>query len=318
MAQAKYSLSVIIPVYNEEDNVVPLYERLAAALSALELPLVELVFVNDGSADHTAERIQKLPQTETLHVNFIELSRNFGHQVAVTAGLDNCDGRYVAIIDADLQDPPELIPEMLSKIKEGHDVVYARRKVRKGESWLKKATAKMFYRILSSITSIDIPLDTGDFRVVTKRVVDVLKQMPEREKFLRGQIAWMGFSQTYIEYERDQRLSGDTGYTWRKMLRFALDGITSFSNFPLKVATISGFVMSFVSFLLMLYALYSRFVLKVYEPGWTSLMLSVLFIGGIQLVSIGIIGEYIGRISNNVKQRPLYLIKEKTNQDTEA
>lgn len=318
MAQAKYSLSVIIPVYNEEDNVVPLYERLAAALSALELPLVELVFVNDGSTDHTAERIQKLPQTETLHVNFIELSRNFGHQVAVTAGLDYCDGRYVAIIDADLQDPPELIPEMLSKIKEGHDVVYARRKVRKGESWLKKATAKMFYRILSSITSIDIPLDTGDFRVVTKRVVDVLKQMPEREKFLRGQIAWMGFSQTYIEYERDQRLSGDTGYTWRKMLRFALDGITSFSNFPLKVATISGFVMSFVSFLLMLYALYSRFVLKVYEPGWTSLMLSVLFIGGIQLVSIGIIGEYIGRISNNVKQRPLYLIKEKTNQDTEA
>ena len=318
MAQAKYSLSVIIPVYNEEDNVVPLYERLAAALSALELPLVELVFVNDGSTDHTAERIQKLPQTETLHVNFLELSRNFGHQVAVTAGLDYCDGRYVAIIDADLQDPPELIPEMLSKIKEGHDVVYARRKVRKGESWLKKATAKMFYRILSSITSIDIPLDTGDFRVVTKRVVDVLKQMPEREKFLRGQIAWMGFSQTYIEYERDQRLSGDTGYTWRKMLRFALDGITSFSNFPLKVATISGFVMSFVSFLLMLYALYSRFVLKVYEPGWTSLMLSVLFIGGIQLVSIGIIGEYIGRISNNVKQRPLYLIKEKTNQDTEA
>lgn len=318
MAQAKYFLSVIIPVYNEEDNVVPLYERLEAALSALELPLVELVFVNDGSTDHTAERIQKLPQTETLHVNFLELSRNFGHQVAVTAGLDNCDGRYVAIIDADLQDPPELIPEMLSKIKEGHDVVYARRKVRKGESWLKKATAKMFYRILSSITSIDIPLDTGDFRVVTKRVVEVLKQMPEREKFLRGQIAWMGFSQTYIEYERDQRLSGDTGYTWRKMLRFALDGITSFSNFPLKVATISGFVMSFVSFLLMLYALYSRFVLKVYEPGWTSLMLSVLFIGGIQLVSIGIIGEYIGRISNNVKQRPLYLIKEKTNQDTEA
>lgn len=317
MAQAKYFLSVIIPVYNEEDNVVPLYERLEAALSALELPLVELVFVNDGSTDHTAERIHKLPQTETLHVNFLELSRNFGHQVAVTAGLDNCDGRYVAIIDADLQDPPELIPEMLSKIKEGHDVVYARRKVRKGESWLKKATAKMFYRILSSITSIDIPLDTGDFRVVTKRVVEVLKQMPEREKFLRGQIAWMGFSQTFIEYERDQRLSGYTGYTWRKMLRFALDGITSFSNFPLKVATISGFVMSFVSFLLMLYALYSRFVLKVYEPGWTSLMLSVLFIGGIQLVSIGIIGEYIGRISNNVKQRPLYLIKEKTNQDTE-
>jgi dolichol-phosphate mannosyltransferase len=304
------SLSVVIPVFNEEENILPLYQRLVDTVQNNQLPPTELIFVDDGSSDRTLERIAGLKPTSEVHIRSIELSRNFGHQIAVTAGLDNSSGDYVVIIDADLQDPPELIPEMLTKMNEGYDVVYARRKNRKGESWLKRYTAKWFYRLLSSITSIDIPLDTGDFRVVSRRVVEVLKQMPEREKFLRGQIAWIGFKQTFIEYDRDQRNAGDTGYTWRRMISFALDGITSFSNFPLKVATISGFFMSFVSFLLMLYALYSRFILKVYEPGWTSLMLSVLFIGGIQLVSIGIIGEYIGRISNNVKQRPLYLIKE--------
>lgn len=303
-------LSVIIPVFNEEENILPLYQRLVDTVQNNQLPPTELIFVDDGSSDRTLERIAGLKPTGGVRIKSIELSRNFGHQIAVTAGLDNSSGDYVVIIDADLQDPPELIPEMLTKMNEGYDVVYARRKNRKGESWLKRYTAKWFYRLLSSITSIDIPLDTGDFRVVSRRVVEVLKQMPEREKFLRGQIAWIGFKQTFIEYDRDQRNAGDTGYTWRRMISFALDGITSFSNFPLKVATISGFFMSFVSFLLMLYALYSRFILKVYEPGWTSLMLSVLFIGGIQLVSIGIIGEYIGRISNNVKQRPLYLIKE--------
>jgi dolichol-phosphate mannosyltransferase len=176
---------------------------------------------------------------------------------------------------------------------------------------MKKATASWFYRLLDKITVIHIPVDTGDFRIISRRVVEVLKLMPEREKFIRGQIAWMGFEQTYIEYDREGRHAGATGYSWRKMLRFALDGITSFSNFPLKVATISGFVVSFISFLLMLFALYSRFI-GTYEPGWTSLMLSVLFIGGIQLISVGIIGEYIGRISNNVRNRPLYLLKEKS------
>lgn len=309
------TLSVVIPVFNEEANIQVLFERLAKTLQPLELKGAELLFVDDGSDDSTLEKIKQLPSSEMLAVRFIELSRNFGHQVAVTAGLDNSSGDRVVIIDADLQDPPELIPGMLTKMNEGYDVVYARRKNRKGESWLKRSTAKWFYRLLSNITSIDIPLDTGDFRVITKRVVEVLKQMPEREKFLRGQIAWVGFRQTYVEYDRDQRNAGDTGYTWKRMFGLALDGITAFSNFPLKVATISGFIMSFVSFLLMLYALYSRFVLKVYEPGWTSLMLSVLFIGGIQLVAIGIIGEYIGRIGNNVKQRPLYVIKDKS--DTE-
>ena len=306
------TLSVVIPVFNEEDNVHFLFERMEQALEPLQLQKIELLFIDDGSSDSTLQKIKKLPSSEKFTVRFIELSRNFGHQVALTAGLDYCEGDKVVIIDADLQDPPELIPEMLAKMDEGFDVVYARRTSRKGESWLKLATAKWFYRVLSRITSIEIPLDTGDFRVVTRRVVDVLRQMPEREKFIRGQIAWVGFKQTYIEYNRNQRYAGDTGYTWSKMMGFALDGITSFSNFPLKVATVSGFVMSFVSFLLMLYALYSRFVWKVYEPGWTSLMLSVLFIGGIQLVAIGIIGEYIGRIAGNVKQRPLYVVKDKS------
>lgn len=280
---------------------------------SLNLSETEFLFVNDGSTDRTMEVVKGLSKSDS-DVNYIDLSRNFGHQVAVTAGLDHCIGDLAVIIDADLQDPPEMIPEMISKINEGNDVVYARRSVRKGETFMKKVTAKLFYRLLRSITSVEIPIDTGDFRVITRRVIDILKEMPEREKFLRGQIAWIGFNQSYVEYERDERIAGKTSYTWRKMFRLALDGITSFSNFPLKVATVSGFIMAFVSFLLMLFALYSRFVWKVYEPGWTSLMLSVLFIGGIQLLSIGIIGEYIGRISNNVKQRPLYLIREKNQQ----
>ncbi len=311
------TLSVVIPVYNEEGNIIPLFERLSAVVSTLEFDSVEFIFVNDGSVDSTLDTIKKLHSSK-VSVAYIDLSRNFGHQIAVTAGLDRSVGELIVIIDADLQDPPELIAEMVAKAQTGFDVVYARRRKRKGESFLKKATAKYFYRLLASITSVDIPIDTGDFRIVSRRVVEALKQMPEREKFLRGQIAWIGFNQTYVEYDRDERVAGDTGYTWRKMIRFALDGITSFSNFPLKMATISGFVMSFVSFLLMLYALYSRFILKVYEPGWTSLMLSVLFIGGIQLLSIGIIGEYVGRISNNVKQRPLYLVKESSTKELEA
>ncbi|MDP6908126.1 MAG: glycosyltransferase family 2 protein [Flavobacteriales bacterium] len=302
--------SVIIPVYNEEKNLETLHQRLELVFESLKTDEPEYLFVNDGSTDDSLKIVKRLAQKDKF-VQYMDLSRNFGHQIAVTAGLDNCTGDRVIIIDSDLQDPPELIPQLLEKMEEGYDVVYAKRKTRKGESFLKKATAKLFYRTLDRITSVHIPLDTGDFRVVSKRVVDVLRQMPEREKFIRGQIAWMGFDQTYIQYDRDERNAGGSGYTWRKMLRFGLDGITSFSNFPLKMATISGFVVSFISFVLMLYALYSRFISKDYEPGWTSLILSVLFIGGIQLIAVGIIGEYIGRISNNVKDRPLYLIKEK-------
>ncbi|MCF8459970.1 MAG: glycosyltransferase family 2 protein [Flavobacteriales bacterium] len=302
-------VSVVIPIYNEEKNIPTLYGRLSTVFAGLNLSSFEFVFVNDGSVDGSIELLKQL-SNEHKHVAFVDLSRNFGHQIAVTAGLDHCKGERIIIIDADLQDPPELIADLLSKMNVGYDVVYAKRKARKGEGFMKRQTAKWFYRILDKITSVKIPVDTGDFRVISRRVLTVLQQMPEKEKFLRGQIAWMGFNQTFVEYDRDERNAGDTGYTWRKMIRFALDGITSFSNFPLKMASILGFAVSGISFILMLYALYSRFILKVYEPGWTSLMLSVLFIGGIQLICVGIIGEYIGRISNNVKQRPLYLVKE--------
>lgn len=302
-------VSVVIPVYNEEENIEPMFKRLSSVVQGLTEVTYELLFVNDGSTDTTLEKLKTLSD-QASEVKFIDLSRNFGHQIAVTAGLDHCTGDRIVIIDADLQDPPELITDMFQKMDQGYDVVYAQRVKRNGESFMKKTTASVYYRLLNRITNVRIPVDTGDFRMISRRVVEVLKLMPEREKFLRGQIAWMGFKQTFVEYERAERLSGDTGYTWRKMTRFALDGITSFSNFPLKMATISGFVVSFISFLLMLYALYSRFILKEYEPGWTSLMLSVLFIGGIQLLSIGIIGEYVGRISNNIKQRPLYLVNE--------
>jgi dolichol-phosphate mannosyltransferase len=242
------------------------------------------------------------------NVRYINLSRNFGHQIAVTAGLDNCRGDAVVIIDADLQDPPELIVDLYRKMQEGFEVVYARRRNRSGESVLKKATAKIFYRILTKITTVKIPVDTGDFRILDRKVVDVLRNMPEQQKYLRGQIAWIGFNQTHIEYDRDERHAGHTGYTYTKMIRLALDGITSFSNLPLKFATIAGFVVSGITFLVALYALYARFISKDYVPGWTSLIIAVLFIGGVQLITIGIIGEYMSRVSANVRNRPLYII----------
>lgn len=302
------SLSVIIPVYNEEQNLPLILERLQGVVQDLGSSC-EFIYVNDGSTDASMRIITEQAKADQ-RVKFVDLSRNFGHQVAVMAGLEYSSGDRVVIIDADLQDPPELISELWAKMDQGFDVVYAKRKARKGDGAMKKLTAKIFYRILNRLTNVEIPVDTGDFRMITRRVVEALERMPEREKYLRGQIAWVGFDQTYVEYDRDARATGDTGYSIGKMLSLALDAITSFSNFPLRFATISGFVVSFISFLLMLYALYSRFVLKEYEPGWTSLMLSVLFIGGIQLISVGIIGEYLGRVGANVRQRPLYIVKE--------
>lgn len=304
-------IGTVIPVYNEEGNLATIHQRLSAVMQALGTTDHQLLFVNDGSTDRSLAILKGLAAADP-HVAYIDLSRNFGHQVAVCAGLDHVQGDRIVIIDCDLQDPPELITTMMQRMDEGHDVVYAQRRSRQGESTMKRWTASLFYRMMDRITSVKIPVDTGDFRLISRRVVEVLRQMPEREKFLRGQIAWMGFRQTAVEYDRQARQAGDTGYTYRKMIGFALDGITSFSNFPLKVATLSGFFVSLISFVLMIYALWSRFVWKVYEPGWTSLMLSVLFIGGIQLIAVGIIGEYIGRIATNVKQRPLYLIREQS------
>jgi dolichol-phosphate mannosyltransferase len=301
-------LSVIIPVYNEELNIPILFERVRKSVGDFAQSF-ELIFVNDGSRDNSIVLIKELAKEHSF-VKYIDFSRNFGHQIAVSAGIDYSSGDEIVIIDADLQDPPELIRTMHERMKEGYEVVYARRRKRAGESFMKKFTARMFYRILARVTSVEIPVDTGDFRIIHRKVADVLKQMPEQHKFIRGQIAWIGFRQTFIEYDRDERLAGDTGYPYKKMMRFALDGITSFSNLPLRFATMAGFFVSGITFLLALYALYSRFISRSFVPGWTSLILAILFIGGVQLISIGIIGEYISRMGSNVRQRPLYIIRD--------
>jgi polyisoprenyl-phosphate glycosyltransferase len=307
--RSNVDLSIIIPIYNEEGNINNLVARLRTVVEKMHLPSIEYIFINDGSKDRSLEIIRSISAQDTS-IKYIDLSRNFGHQIAVSAGLDNSLGDAVIIIDADLQDPPELIPDLYAKLKTGYEVVYAKRKSRQGESAMKKFTATMFYRLLAKLTSINIPVDTGDFRIIDKKIVNVLRQMPEQQKFLRGQISWIGFNQTFIEYDREERHAGKTGYTYKKMIRLALDGITSYSNFPLKFATMAGFVVSGISFFMILYALYTRFISRDYEPGWTSLMLAVLFIGGIQLIGIGIIGEYISRMSANLRNRPLYVVKE--------
>jgi glycosyltransferase involved in cell wall biosynthesis len=300
-------LSVVIPIYNEELIIDELYKQLSDSVSKITSDY-ELIFVNDGSRDNSFSKLRQLASTDKK-VFFINFSRNFGHQIAVTAGIDSCSGNAIVIIDGDLQDPPELIREMYSKHKEGFEVVYARRTDRKGESWFKKMTAKLFYRLLRKSTNIDIPIDTGDFRLIDRKVADYLKLMPEQNKFLRGQIAWLGFRQTHVLFTREKRKFGKTGYSLSKMLHFAMDGITSFSDKPLTLVTRSGFFISFLSFIIILYAIYSHYFLNRTITGWTSLIISSMFVGGIQLISIGIIGEYISRINKNVLNRPLYIVE---------
>lgn len=303
-------VSVIIPIFNEEQVIPELYERLHKTVSQIS-DNYEFIFVNDGSKDYSMLALFKLTEQDP-RVYYINFSRNFGHQIAVTAGLDVSKGKVVVIIDGDLQDPPELIIELYKKHKEGYEVVYAKREERKGESVFKKVTAKLFYRILKQITAVDIPLDTGDFRLIDQKVVHYLKQMPEQNKFLRGQIAWLGFRQTHVLFNREKRKYGKTGYSIGKMLHFAMDGITGFSDKPLHWVTQIGFTFSFVSFFIVLYAIYAHFILHNTITGWTSLIISAMFIGGVQLISIGVIGEYISRINKNVMKRPLYIV-EKTN-----
>jgi dolichol-phosphate mannosyltransferase len=301
-------LSVVIPIYNEEANIPTLYQRLRGVTDPMGVQC-EYIFVNDGSRDRSLELIHDLA-AQHEDVRYINFSRNFGHQIAVTAGLDLSQGEAVVIIDADLQDPPELIPQLYRKMQEGYEVVYAKRRRREGESAMKLFPARMFYRILANITHVSIPVDTGDFRIISRKVVEALKLMPEQNKFLRGQISWIGYRQTYVEYDRAQRAGGETGYTYRKMFRLAVDGITAFSDVPLKAATIMGFTVSGLAFLVLLYTLYARFIIKEYEPGWPSLMVSILFLGGVQLIAVGVIGEYLARLNNNVRRRPLYIISD--------
>jgi polyisoprenyl-phosphate glycosyltransferase len=310
-------LCVIVPVFNEERNLAELHARLSDTAAQLEIPVVFL-FINDGSSDRTQEIIEHLALTDE-RVRYLSFSRNFGHQIAVSAGIDHAFAEYVAIIDGDLQDPPETLIPMYMKLQEGLDVVYAKRRRRKGESFMKKFTAKVFYRMLKRMTSVSIPVDTGDFRIMRQKVVAVLRSMPEQHKFIRGQIAWAGFRQGFVEYDRDGRRSGKTSYTYGKMTRFAADGITSFSDFPLKLVTWSGFVVAVLSFIVAIYALYSKFILGGAVPGWASLMISLLFLGGVQLLSLGIMGEYISRIASNVRKRPLYIVDvKKVDQEAEG
>ena len=301
-------ISAIIPSYNEQDNVGLMYERMTKTLSKIS-PDYEIIYINDCSKDQTLLRIKELAAKDT-HVKYLSFSRNFGHQIAVSAGLDYCSGKAVVIIDGDLQDPPELIEQMYEKYKEGYKVVYARRTSREGETWFKKATAKIFYRLLASMTSIDIPVDVGDFRLIDQVIVKHLRNMPEKSKYIRGQISWIGYKQTFVNYHRDARIYGKTNYPLRKMLRLALDGITAFSDKPLKIASGLGIVAAIVSLLALVYALVAHFCFNSTITGWTSLILSVLFIGGVQLITIGIIGEYIARINNDVRNRPLYILEE--------
>lgn len=301
-------ISVVIPVFNEALNIYMIYGRLNVVLDKLNLQR-EFIFVNDGSSDESEFILKELAKSNS-NVKFINFSRNFGHQIAVSAGLDHTKGDKVVIIDADGQDPPEIIEQLYLKSLQGYEVVYARRINRIGETWLKKQTAKHFYRLINKITKVEIPLDTGDFRIIDKTVVEQLRKMPEQHKFLRGQIAWIGFNQVAVEYEREARHGGETGYSYRKMIRFALDGITSFSNWPLRLATISGFVFAFLGFILILYTLYSRYIIQEYQPGWASQMITIIFIGGVQLIGIGIIGEYISRMNDNLRDRPLYIVKD--------
>jgi len=298
-------LSVVVPVYNEEKNIEMLFNRIKENIPVSNW---ELIFVNDGSADNTLPLVIGLSH-QYKQVKYIDFSRNFGHQHAISAGIENATGEYIIVMDGDGQDPPELIPELLEKAKSGFEVVYAKRKKRQGEGFLKKFTAKVFYRILRNITSIEIPVDTGDFRIIHRKIQAILKQMPEQHKYIRGQISWIGFNQTFIEYDRAERIHGTTKFTYKKMIQFALDGISSFSTWPLKIATLMGFGVSFICFIVILYTVYQK-LFGFTVTGWTSMQISILFLGGIQLIGIGILGEYLGRVNENVKNRPHYIVKD--------
>lgn len=307
----KPTITVIAPVHNEEPVLHLLYERVSAVLESLGEPW-ELVLVDDGSRDKSAEIIDEL-HTRDPRVRGLSFSRNFGFQVAVSAGLDMARGDAVILIDADLQDPPEVIPDMIAKWREGYDVVYGIRATREGETWFKKGTAKAFYRIIDRITGIDIPLDTGDFRLMDRRVVEAIKRMPERNRFLRGMVPWVGFRQTGVYYHRAARVAGTSKFTSvRQMGPFAVNAITSFSYFPLQIATYLGFIIAGISLL----AIIAVIALRLMTPdgqllGQATTLVAVLFLGGVQLISLGIIGEYLGRIYDEVKQRPLYLVQQK-------
>src|SRR5262245_36459444 len=309
-------LSVIVPLYNEELVIRDMYRRLTNVLDGNQIDY-EVILINDGSQDGTLGFAKQLCETDK-RIKLLSLSRNFGHQIAITAGMDTVSGQIAVIIDADLQDPPEVILPMIEKWREGCQVVYGVRKERKGESSFKLLSAALFYRILRKMTPLEIPVDTGDFRLMDKKVVEQLRHMRERSRFVRGMVSWVGFSQGKVEYVRDTRVAGETKYPFKKMMKFAIDGILSFSQLPLKLSSAFGFLCAVLSFGLLVYGVMAKYLRpETIIPGWTSIFVASLFLGGVQLISIGILGEYLGRIYEEIKGRPLYVIDEQVNFEPE-
>ena len=307
-SKASPVLSVIGPVYNEVEILPSFYTRIRDVMENIGEPW-ELILVDDGSNDGSTEISKELAR-EDPHVRPVVFSRNFGHQIALTAGLDYSRGQAVVVIDTDLQDPPEVIPDLVSKWREGFDVVYAVRAEREGETMFKKATASFFYRFINRITDVDIPLDTGDFRLMHRKVVDVLNTMREKHRFPRAMASWVGFKQIGVEYKREARTAGETKYPFRKMFQLALNAITSFSYFPLQLATYIGFICAGVSALAILVVIVMRLIGNQAFFGQATTLIAVLFLGGVQLISLGIMGEYVGRLYDEAKGRPLYIVRE--------
>ncbi|CAA7601979.1 Glycosyl transferase family 2 [Acididesulfobacillus acetoxydans] len=316
MDRRPVELSVVVPLYNEEQVLPETYKRLKQVLDSTREPY-EIIFVDDGSRDRTLDLAREFCQTDE-NIKLLSFSRNFGHQIAITAGMDHSCGSAVVVIDADLQDPPEVIPAMIEKWRQGFDVVYGRRAERKGETFFKKLTAKLFYKLLHGLSEVDVPLDAGDFRLLDRKACDALKSLPERNRYVRGLASWIGFKQTGIEFVREERFAGETKYPLRKMLKLAADGITSFSYKPLKLAGYLGTVMILASGLYLLYALGARLFAGFAAPGWDWLAAVGLFGNGVTLAAIAILGEYIGRIADEAKARPLYILKEKMGYDVHA
>jgi dolichol-phosphate mannosyltransferase len=300
--------SVVIPAFNEEEVIGETYRRLTAVMKGMGEPY-ELVFVNDGSRDGTAEIIAEFCQTDES-VRLVNFSRNFGHMPAISAGMEYACGDAVFIIDADLQDPPEIFPQMAAKWREGFHVVYGQREKRKGESLFKKVSAKLFYRFIRRMTSIDMPVDTGEFRLIDRKVCDAVNRLPEKNRYIRGLVSWVGFRQAAVLYVREERFAGQTKYPLRKMIAFAMDAVTAFSYKPLKLATMTGFLISVASFIYLLIIMYQYFFTDTTITGWASTMAIILFTQGIVMMILGLMGEYIGRIYEEMKDRPAYIVQE--------
>lgn len=308
--QKNIALSVVIPVYNEEKNIQPLLERLLPNIKDYDY---EVIFANDGSKDSTAENI-KAEAHKNKRIKLITFNRNFGHQMALSAGYKMATGDVVVSMDADLQDPPEVIPKMVEKWQEGAKIVYGKRIKRDVDTFYKVFTARAFYTFINLLSDVAIPKDVGDFRLLDKKVVDFLNDLPEHTRFLRGLVAWSGYPSAYVEYERESRFAGETHYPTAKMIRFALEAITTFSTKPLKIATYSGFICATFGFFGIIYAILGKIYLPAYwVTGWTALFVAILFFSGVQLITIGIVGEYIDKIYTEIQKRPMYLVKETVN-----